>query len=381
MPFVTGSTPFGVFDTDPDFQLDADRIVDFTRLKLGDPVMETHLSSSQIYACFEEACLEYSAIVNSYQAKSVLTSFLGSATGSLSGSENRYVTQNLEFEKKLAEPYGDSGPFSVNTSLPVFSGSISLQTGIQKYNLNSLFSGSIVANGNKRLVVRQIYHFSPLSAYRFFGTTSAVNYLHNQFNFESFTPETIFYLLPIWEDILRGMQFETSNRVRRSNYSYELHNNELTVYPTPSQDVQLWVSWQFPPDPTQAAAVNGLSGSLDKTYFGVSNLSNIPFGNITYSNLNSISKQWIRRFAFALSKEVEGLIRSKITNIPIPNGDLTLNGAELVNDARMEIDKLREELKALLEDMTYDKLAAKQAEKAMALEEVIKRVPLGIYIG
>src|SRR3990167_8050434 len=136
MPFVTGSTPFGVFDNDPDFQADADRIVDFPRLKLGDPVMETHLSSSQVYASFEEACLEYSAIINSYQAKSVLTSFLGAATGSLSGSEQKYITQNLEFEKKLAEPYGDSGPLSVNTSLPLFSGTIELQTGQQKYNLN-----------------------------------------------------------------------------------------------------------------------------------------------------------------------------------------------------------------------------------------------------
>lgn len=381
--FVTGSTPFGIFDTDPDFQADADRIVDFTRLKLGDPVMETHISSSQVYAAFEEACLEYSAIINSYQAKSVLTSFLGAPTGSLSGSEQKYVTQNLEFEKKLAEPYGNSGPLTVNTQLPLFSGSIELQTGVQKYNLNAFFSGSIQANGNKRLDIKQIYHFSPLSAYRFFGTTSALNYLHNQFNFESFTPETIFYLLPIWEDILRGMQFETSNRVRRSNYSYEIHGNELTVYPTPSQNMQLWFTWQFPSDPTQPATLGGLSGSasVDKSYTGVSNLSNIPFGNIEYSKLNSISKQWIRRFAFTLAKEIEGLIRSKMNTIPIPNGDLTLNGPELVADARAEQDRLREELKAMLDEMTYDKLAAKQAEKAAALEQVIMRVPLGIYIG
>lgn len=381
MAFAPGDTPFGTFDADPDFQSDADRIVDFVRLKIGDPIMETHLSSSQIYAAFEESCMEYSAIVNSYQAKSVLTSFLGSSTGSLSGSENKYVTQNLEFEKKLAEPYGDSGPLSVNTSLPLFSGSIELVTGQQKYNLNSLLSSSIAANGNKKLNIRTVYHFSPLSAYRFFGTTSGVNYLNSQFNFESFTPETIFYLLPIWEDILRGMQFETSNRVRRSNYSYELHANELTLYPPPSSNTPLWVTWQFSSDPTQPGTINGISGSVDPTYNGVANLSNIPFGNIQYSALNSVSKQWIRQMAFALSKEIEGQIRSKMSTIPIPNGDLTLNGPELINDARQTQDRLREELKALLEDMTYDKLAVKQAEKAAALEQVIMRVPLGIYIG
>jgi len=383
MAFTAGSTPFGTFDNDPDFQADADKIVDFVRLKLGDPIMETHLSSSQVYASFEEAALEYSALINQYQARSLLTSFLGSPTGSLSGSEQKYITQNLEFEKKLAEPYGDSGPLSVNTSLPLFSGTIQLQTGIQKYNLNSILSGSIIDSGGKKLVIRELYHFSPLSAYRFFGTTSGLNYLNNQFNFESFTPETIFYLLPIWEDILRGMQFETSNRVRRSNYSYELHGNELTLFPPPTQNLPLWLSWQFPPDATKPASVNGLSGSLgeDKSYYGVSNLSNVPFGNIQYSQLNSISKQWIRKMAFALSKEIEGQIRSKMSTIPIPNGDLTLNGPELINDARAEQDRLREELKMMLEEMTYDKLTQKQAEKAAALEQIIMRVPLGIYIG
>lgn len=382
--FTVGATPFGVFDNDPQFAADADRMIDFTLKKLGDPVMEVHLSSSQIYAAFEEAALEFSAIMNSYQARSVLTSFLGAATGSLSGSENKYVTQNLEFQKKLAEPYGDAGPYMLDTTLPLYSASIMLEPGVQKYNINAMMSASLTgshATGRPR--IRELFHFSPLQSYRMFGTTSAVNYLNSQFSFESFTPETIFYLLPIWEDILRGMQFETSNRVRRSNYSYEIHNGELTLYPVPTNNLPLYFTYSFPPDPTQAATVPGLSGSssLDKSFNGVSNLSNVPFGNIDYNKLNSISKQWIRMMGFAMAKEIEGQIRSKMANIPIPNGDLTLNGPEMISDARAEQDRLRESLKLQLEEMTYDKLAQKQAETSQALEEVIKKVPLGIYIG
>jgi hypothetical protein len=135
MPFnpADAPTPFGVFDNDPDFKTDADHLVTFVRLKLGDPIMETHLSSSQIYAAFEEAALEFSAIMNSYQAKSVLTSFLGSSTGSLSGSENKYITQNMQFENKLAEPFGEEGPLSCNSSNPIYSASIDLVVGQQKY--------------------------------------------------------------------------------------------------------------------------------------------------------------------------------------------------------------------------------------------------------
>lgn len=370
MPFTVGSTPFGTFDTDPDFAADADRILDFTRRKLGDPVMAVHLSSSQVYASFEEACFEFSALMNQYQAKSVLSTFLGTATGSLSGSENKYPAQSLEAIKKLAEPYGEE--IGLNGPHPLFSASIDLVAGVQKYDLQALLSGTV---GTNRLRIQKLFHFSPLSAYRFFGTTSAVNYLQNQFQFESFTPETIFYLLPIWEDVLRGMQFETSNRIRRSNYSYELHNNELTIYPMPSENVKLHFTYMLPPDPTVP------TGATDKAFSGVANLSNVPFGNITYSKLNSIGKQWIRRMAFALAKEVEGQIRAKMASIPIPDGDLTLNGPELINDARAEQEALRSELKEILEATTYDKLAAKEAEQADQINRVMKEVPLGIYIG
>jgi hypothetical protein len=110
-------------------------------------------------------------------------------------------------------------------------------------------------------------------------------------------------------------------------------------------------------------------------------MSNIPFGNIEYSKLNSISRHWIRRMAFAFAKEVEGQIRSKMQSIPIPNGDLNLNGAELITDARAEQDRLRDELRGILEELTYEKLAQRQADTAESLNRVIKEIPLPIYIG
>lgn len=377
MPFTTGSTPFGYFDTDVQFQQDADKIVDFTRRKLGDPVMCVHLSSSQIYASFEEACVEYGSMVNSYQAKSTLSQFLGAPTGSLSGSENTFPARLLEFQKKMAEPYGEEA--NLNGPHTLYSSSIDMQVGVQKYDLKSLLSNELsgtFGDPNTRIFVKEIFHFSPLSAFRFFGTTSALNFLNNEFSFESFTPETIFYLLPIWEDVLRGMQFKMSNKVRRSNYSYEIHNNELTLYPAAQQNMKLYFTYRVASDPTQPA-----TSAESKSFHGVSNLSNVPFGNITYSKLNSIGKSWIRRMAFALSKEVEGQIRSKFGTIPIPNGDLTLNGSELIQDARSEMEILRQELKDMLEETTYSNLVLKETEMATALEETLKRVPLSIYIG
>lgn len=379
--FVPGVTAFGVFDQDPQFQQDADQVADFVRKKLGEPVMDVHLSSSQIYTAFEEACLEYSAMVNSYQAKSVLATFLGAPTGTLSGSENKYPVKTLALERNQADPFAAAG--GVNSSVPVYTGSIPLNPGQQSYDVPTLLSASGQWDGTGSIVIKELYHKSPLGAYRFFGTTSGLNYLNNQFRFESYTPETIFYLLPIWEDVLRGMQFKTSNTVRRSNYSFDLQNNQLRLFPAPADSRTLYFTYSINPNPSSVVSVGqGQGGAVtNPAYNGVANLSNIPFGNIQYSGLNSISKHWIRRMALAFSKEIEGNIRAKLTSIPIPNGEVTLNGPELISDARAEMEALRAELRDMLEETTYQKLMEREAQAAENLQTTWKGVPLGIFVG
>lgn len=388
MAFVSGSTAFGIYDTDSAFVADADRLVKYVSVKLGgglpplaglagqeDVHIQVELSSTDVYTAFEEAVVEYGAIVNAYQAKSSMAAFLGSNTGSLTGGQNRYPRSSLEWARRQAQAFGEEA--YVGGDRPLYSGSITLRTGQQDYDLQALIGPTGSDGLPAKMILRQIFHFSPFATFRFFGTTAAINYLNGQFNFQSFTPESVFYLLPVWEDVLRGGQFELSNKVRRSNYSYELHgsNNLLRIFPVPAQDNTLYFTYnlmdmsEFPLDPD------------DRMSFGVSNVSDIPFGNIQYSKINSIGKQWIWKMTLALSKEVLGLIRRKMQSVPIPGGDLQLDGAELVNDARAEMDALRNELRELMESMTYDKLAQKEAEQAESLLRVLSGVPLKIYTG
>ena len=390
MPFVTGSTAFGIFDSDPSFRADADRLVRYVSVKLGGGISvplpglegedETHvqveLSATDVYTCFEEAAVEYGATINAYQAKSSLAAFLGSSTGSLTGGQNRYPKYSLEWARRQAQAFGEEA--YVGGDRPLMSASIELKAGQQVYNLAQLVDPTGSDGLPARMILRQVFHFSPFASFRFFGTTTAINYLNGQFNFQSFTPESVFYLLPVWEDVLRGMQFDLSNKVRRSNYSYEVHgpDNELWIMPVPTEDNTLFLTYNlfdassFPLDPN------------DSLSFGVSNVSDIPFGNIEYGKINSIGKQWIWKMTLALSKEVMGLIRRKMLGVPIPGGgDLQLDGADLVNDARAEMEVLRGDLRDLLESMTYEKLAAKEAEQAESLLRVLSGVPLLIYTG
>ena len=78
-------TPFGIFDADLAFQRDADSMVVFVKRKLGDDVLSVELTKKQIWACFEEAVLEYSRLILEWKIKQDLINVLGTPTGS-SGS-------------------------------------------------------------------------------------------------------------------------------------------------------------------------------------------------------------------------------------------------------------------------------------------------------
>lgn len=381
MAFVSGSTPFGIYDSDTQFASDADKLVKYVAVKLGGGLpgqasdnglhVQVELQSTDVYAQFEAATVAYGALINAYQAKSSLSAFLGSATGSLTGGQNRYPAASLEWARRQAEPFGEEAYVGGNSTL--YSGSIELTPGVQEYDLQSLINPTGSDGAQVRMIVRKVFHFSPLSAFRFFGTTSAINYLNGQFNFQTFTPETVFYLLPIWEDVLRGMQFKLSNTVRRSNYSFEIHNNVLKIMPTPTQANTLFFTYNLQEGPLAAD---------DKASFGVSNMSNIPFGNIQYSGINSIGRQWIWDMTLAMCKEVLGSIRRKMKTIPIPGGgDLQLDGDDLVSEGRQEQEALETELRGLLEEMSYDRLALKEAEQSEGLMRVLSQVPLKIYVG
>ena len=123
------------------------------------------------------------------------------------------------------------------------------------------------------------------------------------------------------------------------------------------------------------------AGSTETGTDGVNNMNTLPFANIPYENINSIGKQWIRRFALALIKEMLGQVRGKFATIPIPGDNVTLNHSELLNQAKEEKEKLREELKTVLDEMTYSKIEQTQAEMVKAANEILMTIPYGVYVG
>tara|TARA_Y100000592_G_scaffold83592_2_gene133566 strand:- start:4389 stop:5561 length:1173 start_codon:yes stop_codon:yes gene_type:complete len=375
---TSNPTPFGAFDSDTEFQSDADKMVTFIKRKLGDDILSVELTKKQIFACFEESFFQYGQIVNEYQARSQLSTFLGTATGSMSGSEQKFPHETLQFLERMAEPYAAEA--GVGGSYNTVSGSIQLVKGQQDYDIyenlkdesgNLIYSSSL-NTFNSKMKIQEVFHFNPQAAYRFFDTTSAINYLNNEFSFESFTPETIFYVLPVFEDILRAGQMDVSHRVRRSNFSYKVIGTKIRIFPTPTGDQtnrRVWIRVGFAPDP-----LNPAYG--DDTINGVSNLSNVPFGDLTYSNVNSIGKQWVRQYTLSLATELLGLVRSKFKSLPIPNTDIQLDGDNLISQGREDKKDLVAKLREMLESLTYDKIIEMNAIKAENIQKQLRTIPI-----
>jgi hypothetical protein len=76
-----------------------------------------------------------------------------------------------------------------------------------------------------------------------------------------------------------------------------------------------------------------------------------------------------------------GAIRQKYSTIPIPGGEVTLDGAELRSEANTEKEALMTQLRDMLEASLPSKLIEEQAMKAEKSTEILKKVPLMIYIG
>jgi hypothetical protein len=210
--------------------------------------------------------------------------------------------------------------------------------------------------------------------WRFFGYYGGLNVVGNFSNYGQFSDDSTFQLVPTWQNKSQALAFEDAIYTRMSHYSYELRDNKIRLYPIPytGGPTKMYVEFSVPED------------SWDRTdpkTKGVNNMNTLPIGNLPFISINSIGKQWIRRFALALCKEILGQIRSKFATVPIPGDSVTLNGSALISEGKDEQDKLREELKTTLAELTYQKVAEQESAMMETAGKTLEKVPYYIYVG
>ena len=378
--FVTGQTPYGTYDTDSTFQTDIVSVTKWCAQRLGFPVLQLEIPSGSIYACFEESVNEYSQHINNYNIKNWMWEQYGEKnriSGSLSTGSANPVTPSLGPSIGLSEKYGQVAGMSENFDLK--KGYITLSGSKQDYDLQDVWAS--VSESNKRIEVQRVFNHMPAAVSRFYDPYAGSfdqRQLLDAFGFGNVSPAISFVLKPISYDLARANAIETSDLIRKSAYSFELHNNNLRIFPIPlSGDAgeKIWFEYYVKDDIRNSDNANaGLQG-------GVSDPSNVPYKFITYSSINQPGRQWIRKYTYALAKELLGIIRSKYSSMPIPDGEVTLDGEALKTEGREEKIQLLEELKEFLESVSLTEKLKAEAEEANAQQEVLAKAPLNIFIG
>ena len=378
--FVVGQTPYGTYDNDSTFQTDIVSVTKWCAKRLGFPVLQLEIPSGSIYACFEEAVNEYSQHINNYNIKNWMWEQYGEKnriSGSLSTGSSNPVTPTLGPSVTLSDKYGQIAGLSETYDLK--KGHITLSASNQDYDLQGLWAD--VSESGKRIEVHRVFNHAPSSITRFYDPYAGTfdqRQLLDAFGFGNVSPAISFVLKPISYDLARANAIETSDLVRKSAYSFELHNNNLRIFPKPvtgDTGEKIYFEYYVKDD---IRNTNNVSASLQG---GVSDPSNVPYKFITYNSINQPGRQWIRKYTYALAKELLGIIRSKYSSMPIPDGEVTLDGEALKTEGREEKQQLLEELREFLESVSLTEKLKAEAEEANAQQEVLAKAPLPIFVG
>ena len=371
---ISGSTPFGTYDLDSTFQTDGPKVADWCARRIGYPIVDIELQDQNFFACFEEAVTEYSSQVNRFNIRENLLTAKGSSTGS--NLTHKTVKQNLNQLIGISSQYGQEATSPVGGDMKLYSGSISMSSGIQTYSLTN-DSTVIFESGTPSsdpIEVRRVFFESSPAMTRFFdphiGSGLGSQQMLSQFGWGSYSPAINYLLMPMYDDLLRVQAIEFNDQIRKSAYSFHIVGNDITIFPRPTSNYNLRFQYYKDADRT-----NLITGS------DVSDFSNIGYDNMLYTNINDPGKQWIRKYALALTKELLGSVRGKYGSMPIPNGDVSLDGDTLRSEGAAERDALVAELREDLEAASRRQLMERRNDEANFQQETINKIPLNIYIG
>jgi hypothetical protein len=169
---------------------------------------------------------------------------------------------------------------------------------------------------------------------------------------------------------------EFNDTIRKSAFTFNIVNNKLSIFPAPSSMTpirKVWFDYTLRDDFEQNSMI-----VKDNV---VSDYSNIQYDFIQYHNINEVGKQWIRKYTLALAKELLGAIREKYSTIPIPDGEVSLDGAALRSEAQVEKDALVTQLRENLEELSRKTQFENRKTESDYTQDMLRKVPLKLYVG
>ena len=372
--FFPGQTPFEIYDNDYIFQSDAPKIALWCARRLGYPIQNVELVDENFYACFEEATSEYGAQVNQFNIRNNLETLKGKAAGT-NYSQKLVNGTNLGQLVSISDAYGTLVGAGGNTEYKKVK--IMLTGSQQVYDLHQLIA--VPEEGGEAIDIAKVYFETTPAINKFFDPYSVSGQgtlnLIDEFGFGSFSPAAQFVLMPIFEDLLRIQQIEFNDQMRKSAHTFNIVDNKLTIFPRPAASTikELWIDYYVRKDFIENSV--GVQSDV------VADYSNVGYDFIQYSDINDVGKQWIRKYTLSLVKELLGAVREKYSTIPIPGSEVSLDGAALRAEAQTEKEALMTQLRENLEELSRKVQFENRNNEANQHQEMLRKVPLAIYIG
>jgi hypothetical protein len=378
-------TPFGFYDSDSQFKTDANKVANFCALRLGYPIENVELQDINFWAGFEEAVTIYGNELYAFQTRDNYLSLEGAPTSVDVNTD--VVTPTFSTIVRLSQQYGEEA--GVGGNVQWLKGRLPLIPGQQRYDLSAWAEEEGIVGG---IEIKNVYYQAPPAVSQLYSPTL----LAGQGGLGGVPPAGLYgfgygytnYLMMPTSFTMQNIQaIEMQNQVTLSNYTFNIIDNIISVFPVPGTgafgedgyegglDYGIYLVFDFikVQDRIDAAFADGTNK--------ISNTSNVPYVNPTYSKINSIGRAWIFEYTLAKAKEVLGLVRNKYSTIPIPGAEVTLNGNELVASAATEKEALINRLREYFDQTSRQALLERRAAESVARVDEIKQVPMTIYIG
>ena len=370
-------TPFGFYDDDYDFQQDADKFAQFATLRLGYPIMEIELQDRNIYACFEEAVTTYGNEVFAFKIRENQLSLEGSDASK--DITNSTITPGLGNIVRLSKQYGAEAGSGGNVTW--YDGSIDLVDNQQVYDLNA-WAKERNLDRQGGIEIKKVFFEAPPAITQYYdpysGTGFGFQALFNSFGFAAMSPATNYLMMPLSFDLQTVQAIEMNQQVRKSNYSFELINNQLRVFPIPNgSGGKMKFQYIINDERIDATEAEGNDAIANR----VTSVLDAPYSNPTYSRINAPGRSWIFEYALSYVRETLGDVRNKYSQIPIPNAEVQLNGDELIQQGREDRFKLIERLREYLEQTSRRKLLERRADESDFRAKELNQVPMVIFVG
>jgi hypothetical protein len=379
-------TPFGFYDNDPQFQTDANKVSNFCALHLGYPIENVELQQINFFAAFEEAVTVYGNELYAFQLRDNYLSLEGAST--LVDVNDSIFTPTFSTIVRLSQQYGEEAGAGGNVTW--FKGQLELIPGVQDYDLSTWALDLGISGG---IEIKNVFYQPPPAINQLYSSTL----LAGQGGLGGVPPAGVYglgygyanYLMMPTSFTIQNLQaIEMQNTVTLSNYTFNIINNILSVFPIPGTGLTgedfddggnlgygeyLIFDFIKVQDRIDAAFSDGTNK--------ISNTSNAPYLNPNYSKINSIGRSWIFEYTLAKAKEMLGLTRNKYSQIPIPGAEVTLNGDSLATQGIAEQEKLITRLREYFDQTSRQALLERRAAESVARVTEINQVPMTIFIG